>query len=132
MIMTTTGAAAPVDELVEIIAGEKKIETMQNEFIAMINQTNPGMTPHLPILQKWSKTYVTWDSLKSEFSKIYSDHFDQEEIKALLAFYKTPIGKKSIELRHTLNAQSAQAGQNLALKHQEELKNMLKNSTERK
>ena len=53
-----------------------------------------------------------------------------EEIKDLIAFYETPLGKKIIEKTPELTLRSAQVGQNAVAKHLLELQNELKKAIE--
>jgi len=41
----------------------------------------------------------TWDSVKGDFVALYSHAFTESELKQLIAFYTSPIGKKYIEKR---------------------------------
>lgn len=49
--------------------------------------------------------------LMTEIVPIYAKHFTQEEIKGLIAFYSTPLGKKSIEAMPAVMNECMQAGQ---------------------
>ncbi len=39
------------------------------------------------------KEGMSWAALKGDFAKIYADTFSEEEIKGLIAFYKSPVGQ---------------------------------------
>ncbi|MCU9951029.1 DUF2059 domain-containing protein [Pseudomonas solani] len=54
---------------------------------------------------------VGWDKLKPELVKIYTTNFTEPELKDLIAFYESPLGKKVLEKMPTLTAQSAQLTQ---------------------
>ncbi|MGH8353335.1 MAG: DUF2059 domain-containing protein [Pseudomonas sp.] len=54
---------------------------------------------------------VSWDKLKPEMVKLYTDNFSESELKDLIAFYQSPLGKKVLEKMPTLTAQSAQMTQ---------------------
>ena len=43
------------------------------------------------------KSRLTWEKMRPQYIKIYSDTFSEEEIDGLLAFYQTPTGKAMIE-----------------------------------
>ena len=59
---------------------------------------------------------------KPEFEKYmfeaYKKHYTQDELRELIAFYSTPIGKKSASLQGKLSQESAIAGQQITLKYQ--------------
>lgn len=54
---------------------------------------------------------VAWDKLKPGMVKLYTDNFSESELKDLIAFYQSPLGKKVLEKMPTLTAQSAQMTQ---------------------
>jgi hypothetical protein len=53
------------------------------------------------------------DELYNQVVPLYARHFTQEEVKALTAFYRSPTGKKSLEVMPMLMGESAQAAQKL-------------------
>ncbi|MBU1282999.1 MAG: DUF2059 domain-containing protein [Gammaproteobacteria bacterium] len=54
---------------------------------------------------------VGWDKLKPDMVKLYTSNFDEQEMKDLIRFYESPLGKKVLEKMPTLTAQSAQLTQ---------------------
>ncbi|WP_342119063.1 DUF2059 domain-containing protein [Pseudoduganella sp. OTU4001] len=53
------------------------------------------------------------DELFAEVVPLYVRHFTADDVKALTAFYRTPAGKKSLEVMPVLMMESAQAAQKL-------------------
>ena len=54
---------------------------------------------------------VGWDKLKPDMVKLYTSNFNEQEMKELIRFYESPLGKKVLEKMPTLTAQSAQMTQ---------------------
>lgn len=54
---------------------------------------------------------VGWDKLEPDMVKLYTSNFDEQELKQLITFYESPLGKKVLEKMPTLTAQSAQITQ---------------------
>jgi len=61
-----------------------------------------------------------WDGLKAEFKSddlinlvvpIYAKHLSHDDVRALLTFYESPIGKKMIAVQPAVMAESMQVGQ---------------------
>ena len=52
--------------------------------------------------------------LMKELVPVYEKHFSHEEIREMIAFYETPLGKKSIEVMPEVMADSMQIGQRWA------------------
>jgi len=125
LLVTASSQAAPADDLVELIGGKNQIHQMHEQFIAVIASSNPDLAKKQPIIKRWAEKYLTWEEMKAGLVKVYKRHYSDQEIKALLAFYNTPVGKKSIDLLPTLFAEGAQVGNNIALKYQPKLLEML-------
>ncbi|WP_339460205.1 DUF2059 domain-containing protein [Pseudomonas sp. EA_105y_Pfl2_R69] len=54
---------------------------------------------------------IGWDKLKPDMIKLYTSNFNEQEMKDLIAFYESPLGKKVLEQMPVLTAQSAQLTQ---------------------
>lgn len=54
---------------------------------------------------------VGWDKLKPDMISLYIRHFNEQEMRELIAFYESPLGKKVVESMPQLTAQSAQLTQ---------------------
>ena len=54
---------------------------------------------------------VGWDKLKPEMVKLYTSSFSEQELKDLIAFYQSPLGKKVQETMPRVTAESAQMAQ---------------------
>lgn len=55
------------------------------------------------------------DDLLKELIPIYSKYYSDEDIKGLIAFYQTPLGKKTITLLPQLSQESIAIGQRYGL-----------------
>ncbi|MEP2776012.1 MAG: DUF2059 domain-containing protein [Luteolibacter sp.] len=58
--------------------------------------------------------------INGELAKVYENNFSNEEMEELLAFYQTPVGKKSLETMPQVMQQSGAVGQKFAEKNQAE------------
>lgn len=54
---------------------------------------------------------IGWEQLRPELIELYRRHFDEQEMRELLAFYQSPLGRKVLEQMPMLTAQSAQLTQ---------------------
>ncbi len=51
--------------------------------------------------------YMRWENVKQSYISIYSDVFSDEELKALIKFFRSPLGKKVIYNMHELTEKTA-------------------------
>jgi hypothetical protein len=63
------------------------------------------------LLDEFAKAYAAPDGLSARLAEIYARHFTHEEVKGLLTFYGSALGRKTIELMPLLMQESAAAGQ---------------------
>ena len=54
---------------------------------------------------------IGWPKLKPDMVKLYTSNFSESELKDLVAFYQSPLGKKVLEKMPQLTQQSAQMTQ---------------------
>lgn len=54
---------------------------------------------------------VSWDKIKPDMVKLYTSNFSEQELKELIAFYQSPLGKKMLGKMPTLTEQSAKLAQ---------------------
>ena len=74
---------------------------------------------------------MSYESLKPEMLKIYSEAFTADELKEINKFYATGAGKKTIEKMPTLMAQGGQIGAARVQENIGELQAMMKAEAER-
>ena len=54
---------------------------------------------------------VGWNKIKPDLIKLYTTNFSEAELKGLIEFYQSPLGKKVMEKMPALSQQSAQMTQ---------------------
>src|SRR5262252_10353472 len=88
-LVVIKGGAAMFDPLIPGV-----IESVKNAFIP----TNPQLTQPLnEVAAQLRKEYdVKRAEILDEVAKIYAQHFTEAEIRDIVAFYKTPVGRKMI------------------------------------
>lgn len=48
---------------------------------------------------------MNWEGLQADAVKIYLDNFTLEDLKGIIAFYKSPVGQKILAVNPTINCQ---------------------------
>ena len=117
--------AAQTAAAVELLKSIKLDESLPNTSAAMIDSEirgNPGMEPYRDVMLKWIQKYMTWDAMRPELVRLYTDTYTEAELKQLAAFYKTPLGQKSLTKTPELLQRTAMIGARLGQQHADELK----------
>jgi hypothetical protein len=113
-ILSMTGATAMFNPL---IAG-----VVEQARLLYLGQ-NPALAPDLNQIaaQIRKDLQPRFSELTDEIAKLYADAFTDSEMKEILAFYQSPIGKKLIEVQPKMTEASMNFAQNWANKLSEEV-----------
>ncbi|MEZ0259817.1 MAG: DUF2059 domain-containing protein [Alphaproteobacteria bacterium] len=129
VFVATLGAgAARADEASHRKAAEDVLiasDSDKNYEKSFLIGFNAQMKHLPPEVQKvgldFSKKYMSWDSVKGDIVKLYIDHFTEEELKEIKAFYRSPVGKKTVTLMPALMAMGMETVQRRIDEHKSEL-----------
>lgn len=112
-------------ELMAILDIETSMLGGAETLIDLQIRQNPMIEPYRDVLVKWIKKTMTWEAIAPRMTQLYMDTFTESELRDLIAFYKTPSGKKSITQMPALFEKGAKIGEELAEKNQAELEAMI-------
>jgi len=100
-------SAVLAEELLTLLNVQKNMDAAFQQLGKMNDQiaSAAGATPEakekqqkmLEAINAETKALVNWETLKPMFVSIYSETFTPDELKGMIAFYKTPIGQKWLE-----------------------------------
>jgi hypothetical protein len=118
----TPGAVAAAKELVALKGGNSMfdplipgvIERAKNSFVP----TNPQAIGALnQVAEQLKKEYAPKGAeITNEVAKVYAQHFTEAELKEILVFYKSPVGRKMLIEEPKAIEQSLKAAQDWAAK----------------
>ncbi len=123
----TAGAIAAAKDLVVAKGGTAMfeplipgvIESAKNTFVP----TNPQLVPQLnQVAAELRKEYEPKkDEIVNEVAVIYAQHFTEQELKDLIGFYRTPLGRKLLAQEPIALDQSLKAAQAWAVRFSDEV-----------
>jgi len=58
----------------------------------------------------------SWDKMKEDYITLYADTFTEEELKGIIAFYKSPAGQAFVQKQPELMKRSMELSQKMMLK----------------
>jgi hypothetical protein len=100
-------ARPDIDELLTLTRVQKMsegaIEQMKNMMAGVAKQTNvsPDVAQKTKGMQDKMfaliESELSWDKMKVEYTRVYAEVFTPEEVKGLIAFYKTPAGQAFLD-----------------------------------
>jgi hypothetical protein len=108
-------------ELIDVLQLEK-VTALSTELMiqAMVDQ-NPAFAQVRDVFVEFFREFMTWDRMQPEYVRLYQQAYTEREITELIAFYRTPVGRKTVELMPRLLQQGSEIGQRLIRPHLPEL-----------
>ena len=124
-LVTVTGASALFNPL---IAGV--VEQAKNLYL----QQNPGLAKDLnEIAAKMRKNLQPrFAEVTNEIARLYATHFTEQELKDILAFYRSPSGKKMLAQQPNVVDASMKFAQNWANKLSEQVTAQMREELKKK
>lgn len=119
---TQTESAA---ELLEVMKMDDAIRDATMMSVEMQVEVNPALAPFRDVMSEFVDKYLTWQAMKPDLIQLYAESFSEQELRELIAFYKTPTGQKTIALLPDLTRKGAEIGARLMERHGQELQQMI-------
>jgi uncharacterized protein len=117
---------AAVEELLVITKTPENLKSSITTMLDLQIKQAPPLAPLRKPMEKFFEKYLSYDALKDDLIKMYAAEFTEEEIKDLIKFYQTPLGKKTAEKMPVLTAKGAQLGASRVDAHKAELQQMIR------
>lgn len=136
LIASEPAATSPADELVALFkAGKNMDATMQrslDERIAMLNARQMPQAERdrqirlLRLAAAETRKALDPATLQPLIASIYSSNFTDDELRELIAFFKSPVGAKYLAKQPELQQATSQAMQLMMLKVQSRVQDVLR------
>ena len=123
--VATPGAQRAAEELLRSMRIEEVLRSSTEATFDAQVKSQPLMAPFRATMQEWANKYLTWSEYGPKLTRIYAEEFTEPELRQLIAFYNSPIGRKVAELNPVLTRRGAQAGAEVAEAHIQELQQMI-------
>jgi hypothetical protein len=113
--------AAAAAELVEVLRlGDERIAEMSGLTSGMMG-TNPMAAQLAEVALEFYREFAPWEKLRPVYIRIYQDAFTETELRALIAFHRSPVGQRLLEKQPVLTKATMEAIQELIMPHLPEL-----------
>src|SRR5213075_1845346 len=88
---------AAAEALLNLMDMDNLLNQSIDQMLDMQVKQNPAIGQYKAQMKTFLSKYMSWASMKEDMIKIYTDEFTEPELKELLAFYQTPLGKKTVQ-----------------------------------
>jgi len=102
--------------------------TTQLAVQAIVEQqaaTNPGVGAFSDAFRSFAAQYLSWDALKGPILEVYVEEFNEEDLRQLVAFFETPVGRKFVERSPVVAEKVGQRVEKILADRQVELRRLI-------
>ena len=100
---------------------EETLSNLTSEMISVVDVESGYQEAIDAFVQK----YVGWDAIQSDIEDIYMRFFSEEDIRALIAFYSSPAGKKYAEFSPAVAEELSNLVQGRLIENRDDLIQMM-------
>jgi hypothetical protein len=112
---------AAARQLMEAAEVQKAAMAGVEVMIAEQVRTNPAMSRYRQTMLEWARAIFTGEDAVNAFAALYADAYTEDELRQLVAFYRTPLGQKMAANQTVLATRGAELGRQLAERKQGDL-----------
>ncbi len=133
-------ARPDIDELLTLTRvqqmSESAIEQMKNMMAGVAKQTNisPDAVEKSKDMQDKMfaliESEMSWDKMRAEYAKVYAEVFTPEEVKGLIAFYKSPSGQAFLDKQPILMQKTMEMAQKRMMDLTPKIQGMIKQESQ--
>ena len=131
MSLADAASEKEAEKLLNMVGTQEVMEQSMSQMLDIQLQQNPALAPYKGVMMEFLNENMSYESLKPELIKMYSEEFTSSELSEINAFYSTDVGKKSIEKMPTLMMQGGQLGATRVQENIGDLQAMIQAESER-
>jgi hypothetical protein len=131
MSLADVASEKEAEKLLDMVGTQAVMEQSMSQMLDIQLQQNPALAPYKGVMMEFLNENMSYESLKPELIKMYSEEFTSSELREINAFYSTDVGKKSIEKMPTLMMQGGQLGATRVQENIGDLQAMIQAESER-
>lgn len=119
------------EKLLNAVGMEEVLSQSMSQMLDIQLQQNPTLAPYKEVMLEFLNKYMSYESIKPDMIRIYSEAFTASELREINAFYATDVGKKTIATMPALMAQGSQIAVARVQANMGELQSMIQAEAER-
>lgn len=104
----STNHRKAVDELFKVLKIKQQTESIVGQSTQMAIKKDPNLAPYKETLRLFYSKYLGWENLENDLAKLYMSHLSEQELKEIIAFYRTATGQKALIVLPELLAKTSQ------------------------
>ena len=114
-----------VDDLFEAMDMRGALDAARESSLKVQLETKPEIRQFESVMRAFLGRYVSLDAVREPLARLYMDRFSELELIQLAAFYRTPVGRRTLVEMPRLLDEGAQIGLKAVREHLPELQDMI-------
>jgi uncharacterized protein len=117
---------AAVEKLLSLMKMQENMDKSLDKILESQTRASPGGGAGMAeATRNFYNKYISWAALKDDIVKIYMEVYTEDEVKELVAFHESPIGKKMTEKNPDLSTKIMELTMARMRDHMQELQTAL-------
>jgi hypothetical protein len=116
---------AAAAELLAVTETERLVRDGISAAFDLQVRANPLLGPFRDVMQRYADKYLDWATMQPELVDVYASTFTEPELRDMIAFYRTPTGRKVVRLLPEVTARAQQVAERRVAAHLDELQQMI-------
>lgn len=121
---TTHRAAA--ERLLQLTEIEQLMSHSREQLLQLQVKTHPELAAYESQLRAFLERHLNWASVKDEIVQIYMAEFPEADLKEMIAFYATPVGRRAVTKMPALIAKTTEVSRTRLREHLPELQQAIR------
>lgn len=126
--------ARPIPSPAALAAAEQLLQLMNTEQVMRVAVTasfdaqvkaQPLMAPFMDVMRAWADKTMTMTEMGPRLARVYAEVFSEPELKQMIAFYQSPVGRRLAAALPELTRRGSEIGAAVAEAHSAELQELI-------
>jgi hypothetical protein len=112
---------AAIEQLFAAMGAEREVAAGVEAEVRAVTARQPRMAEFEPVILAHTRRRLRWEDVRDDFVRAYARVYTEDEARQLAAFYRTPVGQKSLRVQPQLAADVRRILQSRLAAHRQEL-----------
>ncbi len=113
------------EEMFKVMRMEEQLSSAIDQMLDLQTKANPALAKKKGVMRRFLAKHMSYNSLKDDLIKAYTESFTESEIKEITAFHRTPTVQKMLKQVPNLMRKGGEMGMKRVQENIGELKKTL-------
>ena len=119
---------AAAERLLQLMEIDQLMTQAREQLLQLQIRQHPELSNFESELREFFDRHLSWASVKSDIISIYMAEFPEADLKEMISFYETPVGRRAVQKMPALVAKTTEVSRTRLRQHLPELQEALRRS----